>query len=196
LLQGRNEGLIIDDQQEKRKEQGMTRRGFTLIELIVVIAIIAILAAVVAPNAFKAIEKAKISGVIGDFNSIKTAAAAHYSDVNAWPETCANHTACTQSQFVANTSAPASWDGPYLDKWPVGRWATSEVSYTNAAGRLFNAASNNERYITITSAPTAAQDKVDLAIDGGTAANFASGSVQKDGSGNLVILVSRDGSIE
>jgi len=37
------------------------RRSFTLIELIVVIAIIAILAAIIAPNAFRAIEKAKVA---------------------------------------------------------------------------------------------------------------------------------------
>ena len=36
----------------------MRKSGFTLIELIVVIAIIAVLAAIIAPNAFKAIEKA------------------------------------------------------------------------------------------------------------------------------------------
>jgi general secretion pathway protein G len=174
----------------------MIRKGFTLIELIVVIAIIAILAAVVAPNAFKAIEKAKISGAVGDFNSIKTAAAAFYSDVNAWPASCANHTACVQSQFITNASTPATWDGPYLDKWPVGRWANSEVSYTSAAGTQFNTNSNNERFITITGMTDAAEEKVDLAIDGGTAANFTSGSVQRDGSNNLVILVSRDGAIE
>ena len=50
------------------------RKGFTLIELIVVIAIIAVLAAVVAPSAFKAIEKGKVSAGMGDWNSIKTAA--------------------------------------------------------------------------------------------------------------------------
>ena len=36
-------------------------KGFTLIELIVVIAIIAILGAIIAPNAFRAIEKAKMA---------------------------------------------------------------------------------------------------------------------------------------
>jgi prepilin-type N-terminal cleavage/methylation domain-containing protein len=41
----------------------MSTRAFTLIELIVVIAIIAILAAIVAPNAFRAIEKAKVAKI-------------------------------------------------------------------------------------------------------------------------------------
>lgn len=40
------------------------RIGFTLIELIVVIAIIAILAAIIAPNAFRAIEKANIQKAV------------------------------------------------------------------------------------------------------------------------------------
>ncbi|NCC82098.1 MAG: prepilin-type N-terminal cleavage/methylation domain-containing protein [Clostridia bacterium] len=39
------------------------KKGFTLVELLVVIAIIAILAAVVAPNAFKAIEKSKVTAI-------------------------------------------------------------------------------------------------------------------------------------
>ncbi|MCF7873830.1 MAG: prepilin-type N-terminal cleavage/methylation domain-containing protein, partial [Candidatus Omnitrophica bacterium] len=51
----------------------MFKRSFTLIELIVVIAIIAILAAIIAPNAFQAIEKAKIIEAIGDFKTLKTA---------------------------------------------------------------------------------------------------------------------------
>ena len=41
----------------------MNRQSFTLLELIVVIAIIAILAAIIAPNAFRAIEKAKVIGL-------------------------------------------------------------------------------------------------------------------------------------
>ncbi len=64
------------------------KKGFTLIELIVVIAIIAILAAIIAPNAFKAIEKAKVTKVIGDLNAIKKAITAQYADTHKFPNGC------------------------------------------------------------------------------------------------------------
>lgn len=63
----------------------MRRKGFTLIEIVVVIAIIGILAAVVAPNAFKAVEKAKIVRITADIKGIMAAAQAYYSDVSLWP---------------------------------------------------------------------------------------------------------------
>ncbi|MCF7873829.1 MAG: prepilin-type N-terminal cleavage/methylation domain-containing protein [Candidatus Omnitrophica bacterium] len=68
-----------------RKQKFLT--GFTLIELIVVIAIIAILAAIIAPNAFKAIEKAKISKAIADWEAFKAAAGTFYADTGHWPGT-------------------------------------------------------------------------------------------------------------
>jgi len=62
----------------------MCKKSFTLIELIVVIAIIAILAAIIAPNAFKAIEKAKVSQLIADFKAYKTGISALYADTGHW----------------------------------------------------------------------------------------------------------------
>ena len=49
----------------------MRGNAFTLIELIVVIVIIAVLAGIIAPNAFRAIEKAKLSRVAHDAQNIK-----------------------------------------------------------------------------------------------------------------------------
>jgi general secretion pathway protein G len=101
--------------------EDMKRKGFTLIELIVVIAIIAVLAAIVAPSAFRAIDKGKVSATIGDFKSIKTAAMAYYADTGQWPVNCSDG-----SGFVNNTSAPSGWDGPYLEKWPAhSQWGGS-----------------------------------------------------------------------
>jgi len=64
-------------------------KSFTLIELTVVIAIIAVLAAVVVPNAFKAIEKSKITRMTSDLDIIKKASFVHYTDTGQWPATIA-----------------------------------------------------------------------------------------------------------
>ena len=105
-------------------------KGFTLVELLVVIAIIAILAAVIAPNAFKAIDKAKVSAVVSDYRAVKVATLVYYSDTGKWP------TSSTASKpdpgFVANPFEAAdpefgAWNGPYLDVWneksPFGAYA-------------------------------------------------------------------------
>ncbi len=113
-------------------------RGFTLVELIVVIAIIAILAAIIAPNAFKAIEKAKISACISDIKAIKTASLAFYSDTGTlpctkcggWGEDPGFISVITPANCWPNEGGCAAgctnvpgWDGPYLEKWsPSGPW--------------------------------------------------------------------------
>jgi len=113
--------------------------GFTLIELLVVIAIIAVLAAIVAPNAFRAIEKAKIARVVADAKAIKTAALAYYADVGLWPpDVCPgqdpgfmrwdaynSNPGCpcggaNNAQLPANFAQiiQNNWNGPYLEKFP------------------------------------------------------------------------------
>ena len=119
------------------------KSSFTLIELIVVIAIIGILAAIIAPNAFKAIEKAKISKVCGDLKSIKTAVGALYSDTGRWglPDNTKIDNPygqwwvrISESQLVNNDENYAGWDGPYLESsisehpWggPYALWAEDQ----------------------------------------------------------------------
>ena len=117
--------------------------GFTLIELLVVIAIIGILAAIIAPNAFNAIEKARIAEAISDLKAIKTAALSYYSDVgffppDVWagidpgfmqplPNTTDNSLIdwgnagfdTPQAVSQAISVIDEKWDGPYLEKWKV-----------------------------------------------------------------------------
>lgn len=97
----------------------MGRRGFTLIELLVVIAIIGILAAIIAPNAFKAIEKAKVVKVISDVNAIKTAALLYYSDAGVLPPDDDDYTSGGVGNHLAdffdNVAGVEGWDGPYLE---------------------------------------------------------------------------------
>ncbi|MDD3296433.1 MAG: prepilin-type N-terminal cleavage/methylation domain-containing protein [Candidatus Omnitrophica bacterium] len=112
----------------------MIKKTFTLIELIVVIAIIAVLAAIIAPNAFKAIEKAKISQALSDLKALKTAIGALYVDTGRWAPLSSNHafwlasvpaySAGLNEYYTRhglmnnedyNGNTIPGWDGPYLE---------------------------------------------------------------------------------
>jgi len=98
----------------------MRKKSFTLIELIVVIAIIAILAAIIAPNAFKAVEKAKISRAISDLKVTKNAINTHLVDTGKWPLESGIQTELVwievyASSLIEDIHSYDGWDGPYLD---------------------------------------------------------------------------------
>ena len=107
---------------------------FTLIELIVVIAIIAVLASIIAPNAFRAIEKAKISKTVADMKAVKAASSAYYADVGRWPWNGAVYPPVGEwvpnrgLGFVTNDGA-VGWDGPYLEKWPTASWSGKNMEF-------------------------------------------------------------------
>jgi general secretion pathway protein G len=137
------------------------RKGFTLIELIVVIAIIAVLAAIIAPNAFRAIEKAKISASLEDFRSIKTAIMSYYADTGQWV------TDQPPGDLLTDPGV-ANWDGPYIEQWPASdRWGGA-YDYRN--GQLVNwdgqGANDFARHLELPNVPLASADKIDAALDG------------------------------
>ncbi|HRZ14309.1 MAG TPA: prepilin-type N-terminal cleavage/methylation domain-containing protein [Candidatus Omnitrophota bacterium] len=181
------------------------KRGFTLVELIVVIAIIAILAAVVAPNAFKAIEKAKISGTLADLSTIKTGAMAYYGDTGSWPWIC-NANCSVGFVNVPTAATVTGWDGPYLEKWPAtAKWGGGTYSYYNGSAPIPNWAAATAtaagaipaRHVIVANVPRDARVKMDEASDGG---NFSTtGSTRHDftvaGSSNFFYLVSFDGTL-
>jgi len=122
-------------------------QGFTLIEMIVVIAVIAVLAAIITPNAFKAIEKAKVTRLIGDLNAFRSATLTYYADMGFWPpDVCPDDDPGFTKPDPFNvrsggapgclglyrlpsnwqTIVDSNWNGPYLDKWPLlNPWAGS-----------------------------------------------------------------------
>jgi prepilin-type N-terminal cleavage/methylation domain-containing protein len=63
----------------------MTKRAFTLIELLIVVAIIAILAAIAVPNFLEAQTRSKVSRVKSDMRTMDTALKAYYVDANRYP---------------------------------------------------------------------------------------------------------------
>jgi len=63
----------------------MTRRGFTLIEVVVVVAIIALLAGILTPLIFKYIDEANETRALGDCRNIATALMLFHKDTGTWP---------------------------------------------------------------------------------------------------------------
>jgi type II secretion system protein G len=63
----------------------MTRRAFTLIELLIVVAIIAILAAIAVPNFLEAQTRSKVSRCKSDMRSLATALESYRVDSNKYP---------------------------------------------------------------------------------------------------------------
>ena len=181
-------------QSKKHNKGGSMKKGFTLVELVVVIAIIAILAAVIAPNAFKSIEKARISATVGHLDAIKTAVMQFYTDNSVWP---ANATTVAANELMNNTNSYSTWDGPYLDKWPsAGQWQNSVYNLRNYAGVNWDGAGGNDagRFTELTNVPIASARKIDLAIDGVTCST--AGAIRYDNSStttaNISALISTD----
>jgi len=162
----------------------MNKRAFTLIELIVVIAIIAVLAAIIAPNAFKAIEKAKVSAFCADIKSVGSAVYALYADTGRFPchyedITCPLITGADCSDSGCGTGCTcgvwrnvAGWDGPYLEKGPGRYWlGRASMSFQNSCvdrGKDWDGDSGCELFFCYQSAPpVSAQLAIDRAIDGG-----------------------------
>ena len=143
-----------------------------------VIAIIAILAATIAPNAFRAIEKAKVSGTISDFRAIKTGAMSYYGDTGTWP----NDGVTTVGLVV--TDSKAGWDGPYLEKWPtLAKWGGAYTFQNNATQDWDGVAGGDTaRYVQITSVPLKAADSIDRQLDG--SASSTTGSIRYDAATN------------
>lgn len=123
------------------KRMRRSEKGFTLVELLVVIAIISILAAIVAPNAFKAVDKAKVSKVVRDLQAIRSAALAYYVDTGRFPpddDIYVHQNVPGRKRgwdFLINAAPQigvnvTGWNGPYLDTWPLNHfWKSSTGAY-------------------------------------------------------------------
>lgn len=171
-------------------------KGFTLVELLVVIAIIAILAGIVTPNAFNAIEKAKVAKAEADYRAIKSAALNYYTDTGTWPVS-GNGGDYETKMFITGEniqsnnqtvwSKPAGWNGPYLEKWPDknpwgGSYTFKSASSSTPWGNV------NARWIELSNVPKTAFQKLQ--------SDLGSDIVKPDSSNSdpvtVSILVSKD----
>jgi type IV pilus assembly protein PilA len=94
--------------QNLKKEVGIMRKGFTLVELLIVLAVIAALTAVATPLALNAVQNAKASQVAQNFRNIKTAFENYFNTER--PTNLATVTINTLKSARYLSSAPASFE--------------------------------------------------------------------------------------
>lgn len=104
----------------RSQQQFRSRRGFTLIEILVVIVVIAILATLVAPNIFKNVGEAKTTTAKAQIDNLSSALDAYRLDNGTYPTTQQGLDALTSLPTI---DPPANWKQPYLRKAvPVDPW--------------------------------------------------------------------------
>ena len=100
-----------------------TRKGFTLVELLIVIAVLGALAATMATSSQKATGLAKAQAIVNNLNSCKVAAFLYYSEHRD-----DDMSDTTASAFLADGSA-------YIANW--SKFSTKGTKYTPGSGAGF-----------------------------------------------------------
>ncbi|TCP67148.1 general secretion pathway protein G [Heliophilum fasciatum] len=101
-----------------RKKSKKGQEGFSLIEILIVVAVIGVLAAMIVPSAFSAVDKGKVATLLSDYRAVKSAVLNYYTDVGSWPAESADGTGLVGKP----ATSPATWSGPYLERWPTSPW--------------------------------------------------------------------------
>lgn len=98
------------------KNNGLPKRGFTLIELMLVVIIIGVLIAMVMPRLAGRSEQARIIAARADIESnIATALDMYELDNGTYPDKL-------DDLLKKPTPPPTNWNGPYLKKKPRDPW--------------------------------------------------------------------------
>ena len=98
-----------------------SRRGFTLIEIMLVVIILTTLAAMVVPRLTGRSEKAKVAVAKADIEShLATALKLYELDNGNFPTSTQGLQALLEQPTTS--PVPENWNGPYIDKAPVDPW--------------------------------------------------------------------------
>ena len=112
-----------------------SKKGFTLVEMMVVVAIIGTLAAMVTPQITGSIYKSRVAATVMSLKNFKMGIDRLVDDIGVKPSVMGNVQVANDTlALMKRASAPASyqslWNGPYIDRYPT---KTSSIlfSYTD-----------------------------------------------------------------
>jgi general secretion pathway protein G len=111
-----------------------SRRGFTLIELMVVIVILGLLAALVAPKFLKRGEEAKVTTTEVQMKNIEQALKLYKLHNSFYPTTEQGLKALVEKP--EEDPVPKNWKGPYIEKIPKDAWGNDFIYISD--GKQFN----------------------------------------------------------
>lgn len=94
---------------------GVGRRGFTLIEIMLVVVIIGILAAVIGPKLSGKTNTARVKATRSSIESLKTTLGLFEMHAGRFPTTDEGLDALLEKPADLNDD---EWEGPYLKEWP------------------------------------------------------------------------------
>lgn len=98
-----------------------SRRGFTLLEILVVITVIAILAGLVSPMVFRNVSDAKVAAARTQIEGLGLALDTYYLHNDHYPSTAQGLSALVTQP--AGDPPASNWRGPYLKKGvPADPW--------------------------------------------------------------------------
>lgn len=90
------------------RERESSKRGFTLIEIVVVLAVVAVLAAVMTPAVIKHLNDSRTARAANDVKIIASAVTDFYKDLGGWPtHNDANHSVSDQELRLLTSSGTA-----------------------------------------------------------------------------------------
>ena len=102
-----------------------TRRGFTMVELLVVIIIISVLVAIALPRYFAAIYAGRVRACQSNFKIVNTALQAYFAQNKEWPDEVADMLPNT-ADFAFTT--PAGLSGGQLTEMPICPFETAPAN--------------------------------------------------------------------